>query len=246
MFKHFSLIALSGLLGAACAHAPVRADSAPPKTRTVSVTGTATTQVVPDTIIWRVTTTSEHPKLSKAKALSDTQMSAVLKTARKLGVSDQDLQTGHLQVTKEYERNQYGKPGAFRHFKVVRQLTIKERDISAFDRFLTGLVSSAELEVSYALSTSDITRIRHKTRLDAVKAARDKAAAMLDVLGESLGPVMSLSAEQANAGPRYRALTNSYTLEVGGDLSGQGGGTFAPGTIEVKASVDAVFAIAPR
>lgn len=244
MFRRSSLIALAGLLCIACAQANAKADT-DPTTRTVSVTGTATTRVVPDTIIWRVKTTTLHAKLSKAKAISDQQMAAILKTVRGLGVANADLQTGHLEVSKEHERSQYGSPGAFKHFKVTRELTIKERDVADFDAFLTGLVSSAELEVSYRLSTSDIERIRHETRLKAVEAARDKAEAMLSVLGESLGPVLSLKQGDI-AGPRFRAVTNTYSFEDAATSNGAGGGTFAPGTINVKASVDAVFSIASR
>jgi len=228
----------------ACAHTQAHAveQAISPTPRTISVTGTATTRVVPDTVIWQVSTTSTHAKLKEAKRLSDTQMAAILKTVQKFGVADADMQTGTLRVVKDYERGKHGNPGAFRFFKVTRQITIKERDVSAFDRFLTGLVSSADLEVSYRLTTSEIERIRKETRLKAVKAAKEKAEAMLGVLDEDLGRVMTISSG-ANARPPFRARTNTYSNDT---LEGLGNGasqTFAPGTIEVHASIDAVFAI---
>ncbi|MGB0590004.1 MAG: SIMPL domain-containing protein [Myxococcota bacterium] len=228
----------------ACGHTQAQAVelTTSPTPRTVSVTGTATTRVVPDTVIWQVTTTSTHAKLEEAKRLSDTQMTAILKTVKKLGVADADMQTGTLHVAKDYERGKYGTPGAFRFFKVTRQITIKERDISAFDRFLTGLVSSADLEVSYSLTTSAIERIRRETRLMAVKAAKEKAVAMLGVLGEDLGRVITISSGK-NSRPTLRARSNTYSNDTLEGLGGGAGPTFAPGTIEVHASVDAVFSI---
>ena len=237
------IITLSALLGA-CAHAPAQASpvSTAGAARTISVTGTATTRVVPDTVVWQVSTTSTHAKLKEAKRLSDTQMAAILKTVKALGVADADMQTGTLRVVKDYERGKYGNPQAFRFFQVTRQITIKERDVSAFDRFLTGLVSSADLEVSYRLTSSEIERIRKETRLKAVKAAKEKAEAMLEVLGEALGRVVTLSAGRSH-GPAFRARTNTYSTDAAERLGSGSGQTFAPGTIEVHASIDAVFAI---
>jgi uncharacterized protein len=210
--------------------------------RTISVTGTATTRAVPDTVVWHVTTTSTHAKLKGAKRQSDAQMASILKTVRALGVTDSDLQTGALQVVKEHERGQYGSPGAFRFFRVTRQITIKERDVSAFDRFLTGLVSSADLEVSYSLTTSEITRIRAETRIKAVKVARDKATAMLEALDETLGQVITLG-NQGGPQPNYGGRTNAFSFESARSGSMGSGQTFAPGMLEVHASVNATFAI---
>jgi uncharacterized protein YggE len=239
-----SVLAALAVSSAACAHAPAQAVAQAPTAtaRTISVTGTATTRVVPDTVAWHVVTTATHAKLKEAKGQSDTQMAAILKTVRALGVVDADLQTGKLQVTKEHERGQHGNLGAFRHFKVTRQITIKERDVSAFDRFLTGLVSSADLEVSYNLATSEITRIRAETRIKAVKAARDKASAMLEALDETLGQVITLGSEGGSR-PYYPARTNLFSLESARSGSMGSGQTFAPGMLEVHASVNATFAI---
>lgn len=227
----------------ACASQPMPtlAPGAQPA-RTVSVSGTATTRVTPDTVMWQVRTTSTDANLVRAKEASDAQMQAILKTARDLGVPGEDLQTGHLEVHKEYERGQYGDRGRFKRFRVARQLTIKQRGTERFDRFLTGLVQSADMDVSYGLTSSKRVTLRAETRLEAVAAARDKASAMAQEVGETLGPVLQLE-EKSEPGYGNREMSHNVSLQSiqmdgGGDV-----GTFAPGTIEVRVSVGAVFAL---
>lgn len=241
MYSRVAHTILLSLLASACAapSMPALAPGAPPP-RTVSVAGTATTRVTPDTVLWQVRTTSTDPNLVRAKEASDAQMQAILKTARELGVSDTGLQTGHLEVQKEYEREQYGDQGRFKHFRVTRQLTIKQRGTERFDAFLTGLVQSADMDVSYGLTSSKLVGLRAETRLKAVAAARDKASAMAVELGERLGPVLQLE-EAGEPGYGRREMANNVSLE---SLKLDGaGGTFAPGTIEVRVSVGAVFAL---
>jgi uncharacterized protein len=209
--------------------------------RTISVTGTAVTRTTPDTVVWHVTTTSAHRDLVRAKEDSDNQMQAILATARELGVAEDDLQTGYLSVDKEYEYDNYGNQGGFKHFAVTRQITLKERDTSKFDAFLTGLVHSADMEVRYTLESSRIHELRAETRLKSVAIAREKADAMAGELGASLGEVLTIN-EQTDWGYGNMMANNWAWDDQGGAAAIDATtGTFAPGSIEVKVSVGTVF-----
>ncbi len=227
------------LLVFACAATPGALD--PPLERTISVTGTAVTHTVPDIVVWHVTTTSEHRDLGRAKEDSDGQMKALLATARELGVEDKDMQTGYLSVAKEYDHDHYGNQGAFKQFRVTRQITIKERDTSQFDAFLTGLIRSADMEVRYTLESSRIHEIRAETRLKSVALAREKAQAMASELGANIGDVM-LVEEQSDWG-YGPMLANNWSWDDRGDTAAIDAtdGTFAPGSIEVRVSVGTTF-----
>ncbi len=233
-------VALLSLLVFACAAAPPTQGTN--HDRTISVTGTAVTRTTPDIVVWHVTTTAEHKDLVRAKENSDNQMHAILTTARELGVADEDLQTGYLNVSKEYEHDNYGNVGAFKHFDVTRQITIKERDTSRFDEFLTGLVRSADMEVRYTLESSRIHEIRAETRLKSVGIAREKAAAMAEELGAGLGEVLTVN-EQVDRGYGSMMANNWSWDDQGAPDIDTTTGTFAPGSIEVRVSVGTVFAL---
>ena len=222
----------------ACAASPPAPETS--HDRTISVTGTAVTRTTPDIVVWHVTTTSAHKDLVRAKEHSDNQMHAILTTTRELSVADEDLQTGYLNVSKEYEHDNYGNVGAFKHFAVTRQITIKERDTARFDEFLTGLVRSADMEVRYTLESSRIHEIRAETRLKSVGIAREKAAAMAGELGASIGEVLTVN-EQVDRGYGSMMANNWSWDDQGGAAIDAATGTFAPGSIEVRVSVGTVF-----
>ena len=208
--------------------------------RTISVVGTAVTRTIPDTVVWHVTTTSAFRDLVRAKEESDKQMQAILTTVRELGVDADDMQTGYLDVSKEYERNSYGSIGELKHFRVTRLITIKERDTARFDMFLTRLIKSADMDVRYTLETSKIHEIRTKTRLEAVAITRTKAEAMAGELGASVGEVLSV-VEQGERGYGMANRTSWDGLQLESGKIDESTGTFAPGSIEVQVSVGVVF-----
>ena len=218
-----------------CGSSPATADESA-SLRTISVTGTATTRTTPDTVVWDITTTASHLKLVSAKEQSDKQMQAILSTARKLGVEPNDLQTGFLAVRKEYKEDQYGNWGDFKGFLVTRQITIKERDTSRFDEFLTSLIKSSDMEVHYTLESSRLQEIQADTRLKSVVLAQKKASAMAGALGAEIGEVLTVT-----EAPQHSYGTISANAGFLDDVGGGGTGTFAPGSIEVQVTVGVVF-----
>jgi uncharacterized protein YggE len=211
--------------------------------RTISVMGTALTRAVPDTVVWHITTGAANPSLISAKSESDRKMKSILSTARALGVAPADMQTGYLSVNREYEHGKFTRSRTFKQFRVAREITIKERDISRFDTFLAKLIEASDMEVHYTLESSKLTEFRDQTRLDAVVTARKKANAMAGALGAELGQVLTIT-ERSLQGSHLNATTNTVTWNDNKGSSYEmeaNTTTFAPGTIEVKVSVATVF-----
>ena len=106
--------------------------------------------------------------------------------------------------------------------------------------FFSDILKNENLEVSYELATSKFSEIRKETRIKALLIAREKAENMSKTLEAQLGTVLLIeenvdnpySRRQLNAG-----YMDSSIYEVGDSSSG----VFAPGTIEVRASVDVIF-----
>jgi uncharacterized protein len=217
--------------------------AAQPERRTVSVTGTAVVHTVPDTVVWHLTTTDEHSDLERAMGASDRKLQAVLAAARRIGLAEADLQTGHLRVDREFYRDEWGNSTRFRHWNVVRDITLTERSIDDFDAMLTALVSAADVEMRYELRSSRIHDLRAGTRLDAVGLARTKAEAMVNELGGELGDALTVE-EQSSGGRPFNPLANAAFYDTGTMHAADATqGTFAPGTIEVRISVWVTFAI---
>ncbi len=238
--------ALRVLVLASCFLCIMAANANAKTERTVSVVGTATTQVVPDMVVWKISTTSSNKKLSVAKAESDRKIKAVLNTARSLGVAHQDIQTGHMAVQRIYDHGKFTSQRGLRSYRVTREVTITQREISRFDEILSKLIQASDMEVRYTLESSILTSIRDETRLKAVKAAKKKAKAMAGALGAGLGKVLTLT-EDSYRGGYNQPITNTVNWYENGNDYGraksipQEPSTMAPGTIDVKVSVATVF-----
>ena len=207
--------------------------------RSIAVSGTVETRTAPDRIVWNITLTDTDKDMRKAKAGNDEKVKAVVALRKKLGVGEGDFETGRLNIRREYERDERGHRGDFKHFVVTRSVTIRQRDLKRFDEFLDTLVASAEMEVNFSFESSRMHEIRADTRLRALRQAKDKAATMAEVVGAKLGPVLTIN-EHRLGGGWNNPLSNAAFVrsEPDPDLASD---TFVPGAITVRVTVYATF-----
>jgi uncharacterized protein YggE len=212
--------------------------------RHVSVTGTAVSRVQPDIVVWSVNVRRTHRDLAQAQASCDEGVKKILAIKNDLKLKPEDVQTGYLSIQKIYDRDQYGNQTSFKHFEVVRTVTLRQKDTTKFDEVLTKLIDAADVGVSYHLESSEYLNIRTTTRLRAVTAAREKAQAMTELLGAKLGRALVIEEPKESWG---RSAINNYNNSVA--VEGRNAepdtapGTFAPGSIEVRVSIDVTFEI---
>lgn len=212
--------------------------------RHVSVTGTAVSRVQPDIVVWSVTVRRTNRDLAQAQAGCDESVKKVLTLRNDLKLKPEDVQTGYLSIQKIFDRDQYGNQTSFRHFEVVRVVTLRQKDTTRFDEVLTKLIDAADVGVTYHLESSEYLAIRTKTRLDAVKAARDKAQAMTELLGAKLGRALAIEEPKESWGRSgVSNFNNEVTIEGRAAEADNAPGTFAPGAIEVRVSIDVSFEI---
>jgi uncharacterized protein len=211
--------------------------------RHVSITGTSVAKVQPDIVVWHVTIRRANKELAKAQAECDETVKKILELRKELKIKPEDAQTGYLSVQKIYDRDQAGNQTSFRHFLVERSVTLRQHDTGRFDAVLAGLVAASDVEVSYSLESSEYLALRTKTRLEAVKAARKKAGEMTELLGGKLGRVLRIAEPQENWGSSYLSNNQSAFSVPRAAEPDQAPGTFAPGAIEVKVSIEVAFEI---
>ncbi len=209
--------------------------------RIVSVSGTVETKAAPDQIVWRISLVDTDRDMRAATARSDEKIESVVALRETLGVAVEDFSTGSVSIRREYERDERGGRGDFKHFIVRRSVTIRQRDLKRFDEFLDALVSSAEMEVGFNFATSRIHEIRAETRLKALQVAKDKAEAMVEVVGAKLGGVLTIS-EHAGENPWQSPFSNAAVTQSkpSVDLATE---KFVPGAISVQVTVYATFEI---
>lgn len=211
--------------------------------RHVSVTGTSVARVQPDTVVWSVTIRRTNRELVKAQADCDEGVKKVLAIRTELKVKPDDAQTGYLSIEKIHDRDRAGNQVSFRHFEVVRTIKLRQRDTKQFDAVLAKLVDANDVEVSYELESSEYHKLRSQTRLEAVKAAREKATAMTELLGAKVGRVLRIAEPKESWSSQLSGVSNSAFAAPRQAEPDQVPGTFAPGAIEIKVSIDVDFEI---
>lgn len=215
----------------------VEADS----TRSISVTGTVVTTTAPDVIVWSLHLAHTDKTMKAAKHENDEHVKRVLALRDELGIGKGDLETGYLNIEREYERDKHGYRGAFKHFSVRRSITIRQRDLKRFDEYLDRLVNSAEMEVSFSYEATGIHQVREQTRLRAIGAARQKAVAMAKAAGAKLGNVLMIR-EHPPTSSGGMALSNASAINVSSPPTPDAGSeTFVPGALQVRITVYATF-----
>jgi uncharacterized protein YggE len=211
--------------------------------RHVSVTGTTVARAQPDIVVWNVSVLRTNRELAKALAECDVTVKQVLTLRNDLKLKPEEVQTGYLSIQKIYDRDNHGNQTSFRHFSVTRSITLRQRDTSRFDEILTKLSEAADVEVSYHLESSEYHAIRAETRLKAVKVAREKAQAMAELLGAKLGRALKISEPTETWGGGHSLGNNSAFVSPRQAEPDSAPGTFAPGAIEIRVSIEVVFEI---
>jgi uncharacterized protein YggE len=221
----------------------VAAQENPLSPRHVSVTGTAVARAQPDTVVWNVTISRTSRELATAQKLCDEAVKEVLALRGELKLKPEEVQTGYLSVQKVFDRDQSGNVTSFRHFAVTRTITLRQRDTKNFDEILAKLIGVDDVEVSYHLESSEYHKLRAKTRLDAVKAAKEKAGAMTELLGAKLGRVLRIAEPRESWSSPFSNMSNSVSIAPRQAEPDDAPGTFTPGAVEIRVSIEVDFEI---
>lgn len=206
----------------------------------ISVTGTVETKVAPDLVVWSISLVDRNKNLREAKAMNDEKVKAVIALRDQLRLEEGDLETGHVSIQREYERDQSGqRTGEFKNFVVNRHVTIRQPDLDRFDEFLDALVGSADMDMNFHFETSKMHEVRAETRLKALKAAKDKAEALAVIANSRIGKPLKIDEHPTDGG--RSSFTNNMAFSHSAPTADQASDTFIPGAIRVQVTIHATF-----
>lgn len=218
----------------------------------ITVTGTAEVMVAPDEAVFSLDVTKTDKDLQVAKRANDDAVGKVLSLTSRFAVKPQDVKTDSISVDMKYEqirdakRKVFDEDGdevgtkVFRGYEVSKTVTVRLKDIARFEEFFAEALKTGITEVnSVRFETSKLRENKDAARDMAMKAAREKAAAMSAAIGQTLGKALKIT-EGNIANPNYSANYTNNTVSVGGSFS-ENVATFAPGAIKVEAQVTVSF-----
>ena len=219
------------------------------KVSTIKVTGTAEIQVVPDEVVFSLKIRKSDKSLTIAKAQNDDNVKKILDLTKRFGIAPQDVKTDFISVGEKYDRvrptGEEEYKNVFAGYTVSKTVIVKLRNINRFEEFFSEVISVGVTEVgNVSFESSRLRQYRDQARAMAIRAAKEKAAAIVKEIGQTIGRAVSI--EEQNSGGSY-SYNYSQNVAAGARSGGAARSddsddeTFSVGTIAVKAQVEVEF-----
>jgi uncharacterized protein YggE len=213
----------------------VAEDRLPPKV--VRVIGTSEVKVIPDRAVIEIGVEEQNPSATAAKQMADTTARQLLASLRSNGIDDKDIQTTFLSLRPQFD---YRKGMRISHFVAAQTMSVTVRDLAKLDSLLESMIRAGGNRVdSIEYETSDLRKYRDQARDLAVKAAREKAQALANALGQEIGKPYSIEEIPESTAPYSTAMPNT-SYEYSGKTRATGPSTSA-GMKTITASVVVSF-----
>ncbi len=228
------VIGLAALLSSCNCHISAPAQSA---ARTVTVSGTADRNILPNKAEIMVKIVANDDRLAPAKARTDAALAKVKQAVADAGAKPEDIRIGTQQFMEnpEYRYEKKGKP-----FQARVDMTVELLDLSRYEALATTLVAIPDVQIGNTQFTiRDEIATRSEVRKEALKAAQAKAREMAESLGCKIGKPLQI---QENGVSEWRGPAANFVGFAAAGGGGDGGpGTGSGGMVTVQVVVGVSF-----
>ena len=208
---------------------------------TVTATALGQASATPDTLLLTLGVETEAPTVAAALATDDTKTLALVATLQSAGIPAADVQSTNLSISPDYN----GK-GTLDGYSVTDVVSVTDPDVASASRVIDGAVAAAGNSLQFdnlQLALSNDATPAIEARVDAVRRAEARAAAMATAAGSTLGPLCSISDAKS---PIYQPAGSSGAPEL--RSAGASGAPSVPTPVEagsqtVVAQVTVVYAV---
>jgi uncharacterized protein YggE len=203
----------------------------------VEVTGNATIEVQPDIMNWDLKVQDDNDNLNTAVSNNESSTGKILDYLKSLGIKSEKISTSGLRVTKNYSYNDY----KIKKYTVTNSVWFSVSDINMYQILTDYFVSFDNVFINNTvLAYSNEIETRKQARINALKAAKEKAEMMAGVFGKEIGDPIMITEEPMNQFYGYTMQNVMISSDVSGNDTGQ---NFSRGMINVTAKVKVVFLI---
>jgi uncharacterized protein YggE len=198
----------------------------------ITVTGTGHVKAVPDEAEFSLGVTTKGSTARAALSENSAQMQRLIAALKAAGVAREDIKTQDVSVGQSYEGS--GQPSGYSAHNTV---SVRIRDLDRAGAVLDAAARAGANNVyGPSLSRSDREGLEAKALKDAVANARNRAKALAEAAGVSLGEVTAIAeSSQPQPGPFYEMAGRAVAADAKAPIE--------PGTEEITAVVTVTFAL---
>ncbi len=207
----------------------------------VTVFGTATTQVQPDMLRWRISVERVGAEVAEVADAHAADVAAVLEFLKQQKIPAKEIQTSEIGLAenREWRSNSWVKDG----YKASTVVTFTLKELGLYRALWLGLsrlkgvsIDSAEWDSSRRIS------VQNSTREDALKAAKEKASSMAAALGVKIAEPLEIKEVPLSSS----SSTSGNFARPRDDGDDEGSVMVALGSIDVRIRVQVAFRIVAR
>ena len=230
---------------------PTLADEGPARAadlRTVSTTGEATVYVTPDEVLVKLGVETFGASLDDARVANDGVSAKLVKAILALGVEAKHLQTANLEVDVRYHERHQPDTG-IDGYVARRAYSVTLKDVKRFEPLVEAALKNGANRLSgFEYRSTELRKHRDEARRLAIRAAKEKAAALAGELDCTLGTPRTIT-EGKFAGEAgffgSNASVGQVAADLGGGDDGAGGQMTPPGRIAIHAAISTTFDLVP-
>jgi uncharacterized protein YggE len=200
-FSLMASIAILALVLSACAPNATGSEVA---ARTISVNGTGTVYLTPDTAYINIGVHTEDPEVGKAVDMNNQKSQAVINAIKALGVEAKDIQTTNFSVYNSVQYDPMSGMETGTVYMVDNTVIITMRDLAKMSDLLDASIRSGANNInSVSFDIADKTEAVQQARTLAIENAQILAKELTAGAGVTLGDVQTLSYYDYSPSPYY-------------------------------------------
>lgn len=213
-----SLLLLCTLAACSARPAPVTiacpgaADPAADRPGTMSVSGTAQLDIVPDTADMHIVLGVQQSRPKTAATAVRVKQQALVKALGALGLGADDISLSRLSIDPVYDY----KTGALTGYAAAITVTASTHDFDRLAEIMEAAANAGATGTSTDFRVADLAKLKSKVRDQALAALKAKAAQTSDALGIKLGRITTVAENQGGDAWAYNGslvVANSVNNE---------------------------------
>jgi uncharacterized protein len=204
----------------------------------VTVYGTATTQVVPDQLIWSLHVQNKAMGIEDVAKIHADEVQQVLRFLKDAKIDEADTQSSGMRFGENWERR--GESQVKEGYTAGTDISFRAKDTSNYRALWLGLAKFPHVTVEgvYYDSSERIAR-QDETRGKAVLAAKEKASGLAKTIGAEIGEPLLIEEDVDVSRESGPGGNNVRFVEA--QPPGTNEDAIAPGRIPIRARVKVSF-----
>lgn len=203
----------------------------------VSTEGTAVVYAAPDEILMGFQLISKDAVLKVARAENAEKSKAAISFLKSMGIAARHIQTQYVSIRPVTKH----KSNVVDYFEARQSIQICIDDLTKYDAVVDGLIAVGVTVLNGpTFRNTEIRKYKDEARKKAIIAAKEKAQLLASTLGQRIGKAYKISEARYANNQRQNAYANFRSEESAeADISSEE--AFAPGQLEVRASINVSF-----